>query len=267
MRRWGCCRVEGLRLSSFVGPGRGPVTLHSRRRLFQLSAAALGLAAVGRGARAGEAPGIDDLLAAAGVSAPTTATPAPAPPPDLAPSASARSPSPAGGGGSDAAILAAVRAGLARAGGKAAHADVVAVADFARPSSAPRLHLVEMASGRIESLLVAHGKGSDPAHTGWLQSFSNVVGSDATSEGDYLTGPYYDGHHGRAMRLQGLDPTNSNAAERAIVVHAAAYVSPQIVRAHGVLGRSEGCFAVCPADIKTVLERLGPGRLLIATRL
>lgn len=173
----------------------------------------------------------------------------------------------AGDGPADAAILAAARAGLARAGSKAAHADVVGVADFARPSSAPRLHLVEVASGRIESLLVAHGKGSDPAHTGWLQSFSNQVGSDATSEGDYLTGPYYAGHHGRAMRLSGLDPTNSNAAERAIVVHAAAYVSPAIVRAHGVLGRSEGCFAVCPADIKRVLERLGPGRLLIATRL
>ncbi len=169
--------------------------------------------------------------------------------------------------GSDEAILAAAKAGLQRAGGKALHADVVGVADFAQPSKTPRLHLVDTASGKVESLLVAHGRGSDPAHTGWLESFSNQPGSNATSEGDYLTGDYYAGHHGRSMRLLGLDPTNSNAAERAIVVHAAPYVSEDMARAHGVLGRSEGCFAVSQRDLAKVLDRLGPGRLLIATRL
>ena len=170
-------------------------------------------------------------------------------------------------GGSDAAIVAAAKAGLERAGGKVEHGDVVGVADFAQASKETRFHLVDMASGRVDSLLVAHGRGSDPAHTGWLKSFSNQPGSAATSQGDYVTGDYYAGHHGRSMRLQGLDPTNCNAAERAIVVHAAAYVGPDIVKAHGVLGRSEGCFAVSNADLPRVLERLGPGRLLVATRL
>lgn len=206
----------------------------------------VGLGALGGRALAADAPGIDDLLAAA---------------------EAADAPSPMVAGGENQAILAAARAGLARAGTKAVHADVVGVADFARPSSAARLHLVDMASGQVESVLVAHGKGSDPAHTGWLKSFSNQVGSNATSEGDYLTLAGYVGHHGRAMRLEGLDATNCNAAERAIVVHAADYVSPEIVRAHGVLGRSEGCFAVSPGDLDKVLDRLGPGRLLIATRL
>jgi hypothetical protein len=165
------------------------------------------------------------------------------------------------------AILAAARAGLDRAQGRAVHTDLVGVADFAQPSSMPRLHLVDVAAGRVESLLVAHGRGSDPEHTGWLQSFSNRPGSAATSQGDYITGAYYAGHHGRSMRLIGLDPSNSNAEERAIVVHAAWYVDPQVVRDHGVLGRSEGCFAVSEADLPKVLDRLGPGRLLIATRL
>jgi hypothetical protein len=164
-------------------------------------------------------------------------------------------------------ILAAARAGLARVGARVAHHDVVGVADFAQPSRVPRLHLVDLAGGKVETLLVAHGRGSDPEHTGWLRSFSNRPGSEATSQGHYLTGPYYVGQHGRAMRVEGLDPSNSNAAEREIVVHAAWYVGPNMVRDHGKLGCSEGCFAVSQSVLPKVLGRLGPGRLLIATKL
>ena len=135
------------------------------------------------------------------------------------------------------------------------------------PSSQPRLHLVDLANGRVESLLVAHGRGSDPSHTGWLQRFSNEMNADCTSEGAYLTGDYYVGEHGHAMNLKGLDPTNDNAFARRVVVHQAWYVSPQIVRAHGMLGRSEGCFAVDQAKLPEVLARLSPGHLLIAAKL
>jgi hypothetical protein len=164
-------------------------------------------------------------------------------------------------------VVAAAKAGLERAGGAVAHRDLVGVADFARPSRIPRFHLVDLAGGKVETLLVAHGRGSDPAHTGWLRSFSNLPGSAATSQGRYLTAGYYCGHHGRSMRLQGLDPTNSNAEARAIVVHAAWYVGPDIVREHGMLGRSEGCLAVSQSDLPRVLDKLGPGRLIVATRL
>jgi hypothetical protein len=167
----------------------------------------------------------------------------------------------------ESAIIVAAKAGLERVGARASSTDIVGVADFAQPSRVPRLHLVDMTGGKVETLLVAHGRGSDPDHTGWLKSFSNRPGSAATSEGDYITGDYYAGHHGRSMRLRGLDPSNCNAEERAIVVHAAWYVGPQVVREHGVLGRSEGCFAVSDADLPKVLDRLGPGRLLVATRL
>jgi hypothetical protein len=175
--------------------------------------------------------------------------------------------SPAVAAGPQARIIAAAKAGLARNGGCVVHRDVVGVADFAQASRNPRLHLVDLENGRVESLLVAHGRGSDPGHTGWLKSFSNAPGSAATSEGDYLTGDYYVGGHGRSMRLKGLDATNSNAEARAIVVHGAWYVSPQMVREHGVLGRSEGCLAVSAADLPKALERLGPGRLIVATKL
>ena len=169
--------------------------------------------------------------------------------------------------GSDPAVVGAARAGLERAGSRVARRDVVGVADFAQPSRAPRFHIVDMMSGRVDTLLVAHGRGSDPEHSGWLRSFSNRPGSAATSEGHYLTGGYYFGRHGRSMRLRGLDPTNSNAEDRAIVVHAAWYVGPGMLREWGMLGRSEGCFAVSQSDLPRVLDRLGPGHLLIATRL
>jgi len=164
-------------------------------------------------------------------------------------------------------ILAAARAGLQRAGARVAHADVVAVADFARASARPRFHLVDTASGRITSLLVAHGRGSDPSHSGWLSRFSNAAGSDCTSEGDFLTAANYIGKHGLSIRLVGLDPTNNNAESRGIVVHNAPYVSAQMAHDHGVLGRSEGCFALSAADLPQVLRRLGPGRLIVSTKL
>jgi hypothetical protein len=165
------------------------------------------------------------------------------------------------------ALVATAKAGLARSGHRIAHWDVVGVADFGKPSRLPRFHMVDMASGRVETLLVAHGRGSDPQHTGWLQSFSNLPGSAATSQGDYLTGDYYVGEHGRSMRLHGLDATNCNAEERAVVVHSAWYAEPNMVVRQGRLGCSEGCFAVSAADLPRVLDRLGPGRLLIATKL
>jgi hypothetical protein len=161
-------------------------------------------------------------------------------------------------------VIAAARAGLQRAGADVCYQDVVGVADFSLPSRTPRLHLVDLAAGRVDTLLVAHGRGSDPDRTGWATFFSNDPGSMATSKGDYLTGDYYLGHHGRSMRLVGLDATNDNAEKREIVVHCADYVCPEVALAEGMLGRSEGCFAVSPADLPRVLDRLGPGRLLIA---
>lgn len=161
-------------------------------------------------------------------------------------------------------MLKAARMALARHGGAAQHRDLVGVADFSRASRDPRFHIVDVANGRVSSLLVAHGRGSDPDHCGWLERFSNDPGSSATSSGVYLTAGEYEGKHGRSMRLQGLDPSNNNAESRAVVIHGAWYVSPQMVVEHGKLGRSEGCLAFSEADLPNVLERLGPGRLIIA---
>jgi L,D-transpeptidase catalytic domain len=144
------------------------------------------------------------------------------------------------------------------------HRDFIGVADFSLPSRAPRFHLVNLADGSLRSHLVAHGRGSDPSHTGWLERFSNEPRSNATSAGAYKTGSLYLGAHGRSMRLEGLDPTNSNALSRAIVVHAAWYVNEQVIGQSGMLGRSQGCFAVADSSLPEIMARLGPGRLIYA---
>lgn len=165
------------------------------------------------------------------------------------------------------AILEAARSALVRHGRQAGERDLVGVADFGPASRDPRFHIVDIANGRVSSFLVAHGRGSDPEHSGWLHRFSNEMGSSATSAGVYLTGGEYEGKHGRSMRLLGLDPTNDNAEARAVVIHGAWYVGPQMIAEHGKLGRSEGCLAFSEADLPRVLEQLGPGRLIVASRL
>ena len=157
-------------------------------------------------------------------------------------------------------------AALDQHAGSVAHRDRIAIADFAASSAKPRFHLIDLQNGTSRSFLVAHGSGSDPAHTGWLQRFSNKDGSNASSEGAFATADYYVGKHGRSQRLVGLDATNDKALARAIVVHAAWYSNPDMIRTHGMLGRSQGCFAVGEADLAEVFERLGQDRLIYAAK-
>ena len=144
--------------------------------------------------------------------------------------------------------------------------DVIGVADFSKPSRTPRFHVVSLTDGDIRSYLVAHGRGSDPSHTGWLERFSNEPHSNATSAGAYRTGTLYMGAHGHSMRLEGLDFTNSNALSRAIVVHGAWYVNNRVIGQLGMLGRSQGCFAVADACLPEITARLGPGHLIYACK-
>jgi len=126
--------------------------------------------------------------------------------------------------------------------------------------------VVNLVDGSVQSHLVAHGRGSDPSHTGWLERFSNEPRSNATSAGAFRTGSIYVGGHGRSIRLKGLDPTNSNASSRAIVVHGAWYVSEEMIRFSGMLGRSQGCFAVANSSLPEIMPALGPGRLIYADK-
>ena len=103
--------------------------------------------------------------------------------------------------------------------------------------------------------------------TGYLDHFSNVPGSEATSNGTYITSDTYHGKYGLSMKVKGLDWTNNNAENRAIVIHNAWYAEPDVIAQHGKLGRSQGCFAFSRASQWQVMSRLGDGRMIYADKL
>ncbi|GAA4711727.1 hypothetical protein GCM10023325_04040 [Sphingomonas lutea] len=145
--------------------------------------------------------------------------------------------------------------------------DWMAVVDFSLPSSEKRFHVVDLRSGEVESFHVAHGSGSDPKHCGQLERFSNEFGSYATSNGAYTTGEYYHGKYGLSMKTHGRDWTNNNAEPRAIVIHNAWYAEPNVLAAHGKLGRSQGCFAFSRDDQWKVMRKIAGGRMIYADKL
>lgn len=70
----------------------------------------------------------------------------------------------------------------------------------------------------VDQGLVAHGIGSETQNKPDLK-FSNTNSSFCTSLGKYSIGQNYVGKYGKAYKLFGLDPTNSNAFARSIVLH------------------------------------------------
>ena len=142
--------------------------------------------------------------------------------------------------------------------------DIVGIADFGLHSSQRRFHFVDLEKERVASYHVSHGTGSDSEHDGWLKRYSNIEGSEATSRGAYTTRSWYTGRYGTSLRMDGLDPTNSNALPRAIVMHQAAYATPEHVERWGRLGRSNGCLAMGPEQFDRALIDLSGGRLIVA---
>ena len=164
-------------------------------------------------------------------------------------------------------LFARAKAALASHGASIQYRDTIGVVDFSLPSAEPRFHVINMLTGQVDSFRVAHGSGSDPDHSGFVELFSNEFGSHATSNGTYITADTYDGKYGLSMKVDGLDWTNNNANARAIVIHNAWYAEDDMIPAHGKLGRSEGCFAFSRASQWKVMDRLGGGRMIYAEKL
>ncbi|MES2493507.1 MAG: murein L,D-transpeptidase catalytic domain family protein [Pseudomonadota bacterium] len=164
-------------------------------------------------------------------------------------------------------VLAVAKEQVERARARLWRTDVVGVVDFALPSALPRFHFANLERGEVRSFLVTHGKGSDPEHDGFLKTFSNVPNSLASSRGAFVTYEWYTGRYGTSIRLNGIDPDNSMALERNIVLHPAWYANPDMLDKWGKLGRSDGCFAMAETDFNHALWHLSGGRLIYADRL
>lgn len=123
------------------------------------------------------------------------------------------------------------------------NAERLALIDFSRPSTQPRLWVFDLEHHRVLfKELVSHGQGSGDA---LATRFSNTPDSHQSSLGLFRTMNSYYGRNGYSLRLDGLEPdVNDHAMERAIVIHGADYVSEDFIDKTGRLGRSYGCPAV-----------------------
>jgi len=138
---------------------------------------------------------------------------------------------------------------------------VITVVDFTRSSREKRMWIVDVLNKKLLlNTWVAHGQGSG---NDMADHFSNTNESHQSSLGFYVTDDVYIGKHGRSLRLDGMDAGFNNAARnRAIVVHAADYVSPGAISQLGRLGRSHGCPAVSPEVIDMVINSIKGKTLL-----
>lgn len=150
----------------------------------------------------------------------------------------------------------------------------VGVADYTKPSTEKRFYLLDLQTGQVEKHLVSHGVGSGSL---LAKRFSNVFESHQTSLGLFLTGSTYHSRsfNGTAMKIYGLDATNSNAFARFIVIHPASYASESFVESRRRkfsqtndpkdaprLGLSQGCFAFDPKVAPQIIEKLKGGALI-----
>ena len=134
------------------------------------------------------------------------------------------------------------------------------VIDMSRSANEHRFFLINLAERRIElKSVVAHGRNSGGEYA---RHFSNKEGSFKTSLGFYRTAETYHGKHGLSLRLDGLESSNDNARDRAIVIHAADYVSQEFIETYGRLGRSLGCPSLSREDFDQVVHKIKNGTLL-----
>jgi hypothetical protein len=155
------------------------------------------------------------------------------------------------------AVLASAMSAYNDHGKRIANRRYVAVIDYTRTSAEPRFFLYDTETGLTETFLVAHGRNSDPDHTGVPRLFSNEPGSRMTSVGAYLTAETYHGKHGYSLRLDGLSASNDRARDRAIVIHGADYVAKG-----RKLGRSWGCPALERSVSDAVIDKIKEGAFL-----
>jgi hypothetical protein len=139
----------------------------------------------------------------------------------------------------------------------------LAVIDYSLPSTARRLWVFDMRDGKLlHRELVAHGRGSGD---NYATSFSNAADSHQTSLGLFRTAETYIGGNGYSLRLDGLEPgVNDNARARAIVMHGAWYVNPDVVAKQGRLGRSYGCPALSQQVARVVIDELKDRNLIFS---
>lgn len=147
----------------------------------------------------------------------------------------------------------------------------VVIMDYTKHSNFPRFYLFDLRNNKLHALFTSHGRFGDTSHFNKIVSFepkrnsilraahfSNVVGSNATSGGFYLTGIEYQGSYGRSLVLHGLEfGHNHNSCERMTVIH-----KSQNITETSTLSMSSGCPMLAPSKIDFAIDALGEGALV-----
>jgi len=154
-------------------------------------------------------------------------------------------------------------ASCAARSGRVEHFSTLTVIDYSRPSTEKRLWVFDLRTRALRyEELVAHGSGSGE---NLATSFSNEPETHQTSLGLFRTEAAYFGKNGYSLRLHGLDEGfNDRAYERAIVMHGAPYVSDDVARAQGRLGRSWGCPALRLGIVRELIDTVKGSGLVFA---
>lgn len=147
---------------------------------------------------------------------------------------------------------------------KVTNPNVLTVVDYSKPSTAKRLWVFNLKSGKVMlNTYVAHASSSGVQYA---KHFSNSFHSHMSSLGVYVTDnrPYY-GKHGRSLRVHGLESgVNDNAFRRMVEIHGANYVSKSAIQKYGRIGRTWGCFGVNPHVARQLVDDTVGGSVLFA---
>lgn len=141
--------------------------------------------------------------------------------------------------------------------------DRLAVIDYSKPSTEPRLWVFDLARRTLlYQELVAHGRNTGQ---NLATAFSNTPESHQSSLGLFRTLGTYAGRNGYSLRMEGLEPgTNDRALARALVIHGASYVNSTLARQQGRIGRSHGCPAVRSAIARPLIDTLKDGQYVFS---
>ena len=144
--------------------------------------------------------------------------------------------------------------------GKIEENSYLTVIDMSISANRNRFFLIDVENKKIiHKSIVAHGRNSGGE---FAKFFSNKIGSFKSSIGFYRTAETYQGKHGLSLRLDGLEYSNNNARKRAIVIHAADYVSSVFIQKNGRLGRSLGCPSLPQKNYDQIVHKIKNGSLL-----
>ena len=137
---------------------------------------------------------------------------------------------------------------------------------FSLSSTEERFWMVELATGALTHRALCLMKGVGPLEAPGPRGavFERAL-LNQTSLGLFRASETYTEHHGRSLRLDGLEPgLNDLARDRAIVMHGAEYARVDHIAEWGYLGRSHGCPALDDRVVQSVIDDLHDGGLLYA---